>query len=62
MLVFAIIIVFHLMGLLIRVSTMCFSQISDDGMVPTDADSYDKYTFSARGSHKVKGSNFFLLH
>ena len=29
-----------------------FSQISDDGMIPTDADSYDKYTFSARGSHK----------
>ena len=28
-----------------------FSQISDDGMIPTDADSYDKYTFSARGSH-----------
>lgn len=30
-----------------------FSQISDDGMIPTDADSYDKYTFSARGSHKT---------
>ena len=30
-----------------------FSQISDDGMIPTDADSYDKYTFSARGSHKA---------
>ena len=28
-----------------------FSQIADDGMIPTDADSYDKYTFSARGSH-----------
>lgn len=35
-----------------------FSQISDDGMVPTDADSYDKYTFSARGSHKVKALTF----
>lgn len=30
-----------------------FSQISDNGIVPTKADSYDKYTFSARGSHKV---------
>lgn len=27
-------------------------------MVPTDADSYDKYTFSARGSHKVKALTF----
>ena len=35
-----------------------FSQISDDGMIPTDADSYDKYTFSARGSHKVKALTF----
>ena len=35
-----------------------FSQISDDGMIPTDADSYDKYTFSARGSHKVKNFTF----
>ena len=25
-----------------------FSQISDDGMIPTDADSYDKYTFIKR--------------
>ncbi len=31
-----------------------FSQISDDGMIPTDSDSYDKYTFSARGSHRIK--------
>ena len=30
-----------------------FSQISDDGMIPTNADSYNKYTFSTRGSHKV---------
>ena len=35
-----------------------FSQISDNGMIPTDADSYDKYTFSARGSHKVKALTF----
>lgn len=35
-----------------------FSQVSDDGMIPTDADSYDKYTFSARGSHKVKSLTF----
>lgn len=34
------------------------SQISDDGMIPTDADSYDKYTFSARGSHKVGNLTF----
>ncbi len=31
-----------------------FSQVSEDGIVPTDADSYKKYTFSARASHKVK--------
>ena len=30
-----------------------FSQLSDDGMLPTKADTYDKYTFSARGGHKV---------
>ena len=30
-----------------------FSQVSDDGMLPTNADSYDKYTFSARGGQKV---------
>ena len=35
-----------------------FSQTSDDGIVPTDADSYDKYTFSARGSHKIKNLTF----
>lgn len=34
------------------------SQISDDGMIPTDADSYDKYTFSARGSHKAGNLTF----
>lgn len=34
------------------------SQISDDGMIPTDADSYDKYTFSARGSHKTGNLTF----
>lgn len=30
-----------------------FSQISDDGMLPGKADTYDKYTFSARGGHKI---------
>ncbi len=30
-----------------------FSQISDDGMIPTDADSYDKYTFTVNGSHTI---------
>ena len=30
-----------------------FSQISDNGMIPTDADSYDKYTFSGRGSYTI---------
>ncbi|KAA6341313.1 TonB-dependent receptor SusC [termite gut metagenome] len=30
-----------------------FSQISDDGMLPTSADTYDKYTFSMRGGHKI---------
>ena len=30
-----------------------FSQLSDNGILPTDADTYDKYTFSARGSHKI---------
>jgi TonB-linked SusC/RagA family outer membrane protein len=29
------------------------SQVKDDGIIPTDADSYKKYTFSARASHKV---------
>lgn len=32
-----------------------FSQISDDGLIPTDVDTYDKYTLSLRGSYKVKG-------
>ena len=31
-----------------------FSQIHEDGIIPTNADSYNKYTFSARGSHKIK--------
>ncbi|MDR0414224.1 MAG: SusC/RagA family TonB-linked outer membrane protein [Prevotellaceae bacterium] len=31
-----------------------FSQASDNGIIPTRADSYDKYTFAARGSHEVK--------
>lgn len=31
-----------------------FSQLSNDGIIPTDADTYDKYTFSTRGSYKVK--------
>ena len=35
-----------------------FSQISDDGMIPTKSDSYDKYTFSLRGSHKVNKLTF----
>lgn len=35
-----------------------FSQISDDGIVPTEADTYDKYTFSMRGKHKVGALTF----
>ncbi len=35
-----------------------FSQMKDDGIIPTDADSYKRYTFSARGSHKVKNLTF----
>jgi len=31
------------------------SQLSDDGLIPSDVDTYDKYTFSFRGSYKVKG-------
>ncbi|MHB9054977.1 MAG: SusC/RagA family TonB-linked outer membrane protein [Paludibacteraceae bacterium] len=31
-----------------------FSQISDNGILPTNADTYDKYTFSVRGSHKIE--------
>lgn len=31
-----------------------FSQLSDDGLIPSNVDTYDKYTFSVRGSHKVK--------
>lgn len=35
-----------------------FSQLHDDGIIPTNADSYKKYTFSARGSHKVNNLTF----
>ncbi len=35
-----------------------FSQISDNGIIPTNADSYKKYTFSARGSHKIDNLTF----
>ena len=35
-----------------------FSQISNDGMLPTNADTYDKYTFSARGSHTAGNLKF----
>lgn len=31
---------------------LSLSQISDNGIIPTKKDSYDKYTFSARGSHR----------
>lgn len=31
-----------------------FSQIHEDGIIPTDADSYNKYTFSFRGTHRIK--------
>ena len=34
------------------------SQIHDDGIIPTDADSYNKYTFSLRASHKIKNLTF----
>lgn len=30
------------------------SQIDDDGILPTSADTYDKYTFSFRGDYKIK--------
>lgn len=30
------------------------SQVADDGILPTSADSYDKYTFSFRGDYKIK--------
>jgi len=30
-----------------------FSQLSSDGLLPTDADTYDRYTFSTRGSYKI---------
>lgn len=35
-----------------------FSQVRDDGIIPTNADSYRKYTFSARGSHKMGNLTF----
>lgn len=30
-----------------------FGQIHDDGIIPTNADSYRRYTFSAKGSHTI---------
>ncbi|WP_298651337.1 SusC/RagA family TonB-linked outer membrane protein [uncultured Proteiniphilum sp.] len=33
------------------------SQITDNGILPTSADSYDRYTFSLRGSQKVNDLN-----
>ena len=35
-----------------------FSQVKDDGIIPTNADSYSKYTFSARGTHKEGNLTF----
>ena len=35
-----------------------FSHMKDDGIIPTEADSYKKYTFSARGSHKEGNLTF----
>ena len=34
-----------------------FSQLSDDGLIPSDVDTYDRYTFSLRGSYQIKGLN-----
>lgn len=34
------------------------SQIYDDGIIPTNADNFRKYTFSARGSHKEGALTF----
>ncbi len=34
------------------------SQISEDGIIPTNADSYNKYTFSTRASHRIKNFTF----
>ncbi|GHU08593.1 SusC/RagA family TonB-linked outer membrane protein [Alphaproteobacteria bacterium] len=34
-----------------------FSQISDDGIIPTNADTYNRYTFSARGGQKIGNLN-----
>ncbi|MDR1341958.1 MAG: SusC/RagA family TonB-linked outer membrane protein [Prevotellaceae bacterium] len=31
-----------------------FSQVSDNGIIPTRTDSYSKYTFTMRGSHEMK--------
>ena len=33
---------------------LSLSQIHEDGIIPTNADSYRKYTFAGRGSHKIK--------
>lgn len=35
-----------------------FSQLSDDGLIPSNADTYDKYTFSFRGSQQIKSLKF----
>ena len=35
-----------------------FSQISNDAMLPTNADTYDKFTLSARGSHTAGNLKF----
>lgn len=33
---------------------LSLSHVDEDGIVPTDADSYKRYTISFRGSHKIK--------
>lgn len=33
---------------------LSLSQTKEDGIIPTDADSYRKYTFAGRASHKIK--------
>lgn len=37
---------------------LSLSQTSEDGILPTNADIYDKYTFSFRGTRKVKDLTF----
>ena len=57
--VFDIITVFLLNEQQIRaIIFVSFSQISDDGMIPTDADSYDKYTSRPEVAIKVKNFTF----